>query len=592
VIILSGIFITCENLIESDTTPPVVSIQAPLSGETVNEIVTIQVSTSDNEGIAKVEFYIDDSLHFSDSNEPYEFDWNTAHVLEGSQHSVKVISFDTSDNSTESQPVLVIVDNSSSRPFPVNISSINYTLDELTIIWEKSNSMDFSQYQILHARSANAVRDVIGTANGIIDTFYTFTEFDPTYENWYWISVTDSVGLSSVGSGYMLLETPPAISIIRSIGYHQNMFRVVWTENEENDFHNYSLFESLAADMSAMVEIFSTTNRSATEYSVPAISNNEYRYYQIIVKDNWALESISPTMVGSSYPKITFSSDRDGNQDIFLIDINGNGVINLSNNPGEDSRPVFSADGTKIAFRSERDGNREIYSMDLDGRNQINLTNNGDRDANPEFSPDGLHIVFTSYRDGEKQIYLMDSDGSGQTNISNSSVYNDDPHFSPDGSKILFYRTGDLYMMDVNGNSQQRLSEDSYGGSFSPNGTHIIFSKNDGLFQIDYNGGNQIRLATGAGMSNPFFSPNGLKVIFTSGGSDIYIMNSDGTAQANLTNNSSYDSFPNFSPDGSLITFTSDRDGNGEIYIMNVDGTNQFNLTNHQEYDKFSVFQP
>ena len=61
----------CEEEIEEDTTPPTVSISSPVSGQTVNEIVTITVTTQDNEGISKVEFFIDDSLVLTDIESPY-----------------------------------------------------------------------------------------------------------------------------------------------------------------------------------------------------------------------------------------------------------------------------------------------------------------------------------------------------------------------------------------------------------------------------------------------------------------------------------------------------------------------------------------
>jgi Leucine-rich repeat (LRR) protein len=98
----------CEEEIEEDTTPPTVSISSPVSGQTVNEIITITVTTQDNEGISKVEFFIDDSLVLTDIESPYEYEWNTTHY-DNSEHIVKVISYDNSENSTESEPIFLIV---------------------------------------------------------------------------------------------------------------------------------------------------------------------------------------------------------------------------------------------------------------------------------------------------------------------------------------------------------------------------------------------------------------------------------------------------------------------------------------------------
>ena len=95
---------------EPDTTPPTVSISSHSSGQSVNEIITITVTTHDNEGISKVEFFIDDSLVLTDTESPYQYEWNTTQYEDG-EHIVKVISYDNSDNSTTSQPIMLIINN-------------------------------------------------------------------------------------------------------------------------------------------------------------------------------------------------------------------------------------------------------------------------------------------------------------------------------------------------------------------------------------------------------------------------------------------------------------------------------------------------
>jgi len=82
----------------------------------------------------------------------------------------------------------------------------------------------------------------------------------------------------------------------------------------------------------------------------------------------------------------------------------------------------------KIAFVSDCDGNDEIYIMNIDGSGQTNLTNNQADEWNPFFSPDGNKIVFVSDRDGKMEIYIMNIDGSEQTKLTDE-VYNTNPCF-------------------------------------------------------------------------------------------------------------------------------------------------------------------
>ena len=86
----------------------------------------------------------------------------------------------------------------------------------------------------------------------------------------------------------------------------------------------------------------------------------------------------------------------------------------------------------------------------------------------------------------------------------------------------------------------------------------------------------------------PAWSPDGTKIAFTSdrdGIPKIYVMNADGTNQTRITDNPASDEAPAWSPDGSKIAFTSDRDGNPEIYVMNADGTDQTRLTGFAHID-------
>ncbi len=89
--VLFLIYWGCEE--EQDTIPPTVSISSHSSGQTVNEIITITVTTQDNEGINKVEFFIDDSLVFIDLESPYEINWILPNFKNGSDNMEKAVFF-------------------------------------------------------------------------------------------------------------------------------------------------------------------------------------------------------------------------------------------------------------------------------------------------------------------------------------------------------------------------------------------------------------------------------------------------------------------------------------------------------------------
>jgi Leucine-rich repeat (LRR) protein len=325
--VLFLIYWGCEEEQEEvvDTTPPTVSISSHSSGQTVNEIITITVTTQDNEGISKVEFFIDDSLVLTDTESPYQYEWNTTQYEDNSEHIVKVISYDNSDNSTESQPIMLTVDNSTSTPNGGNITSVTYTLTEMTVEWEESSDGDFKDYKVLYSDTENGDRDNLETFTDKSTTSYTITEFDPLIENWFWVQVTDTLGLSSIGTGMTnQIDSHPTQVEINPIVYENNSFFISWSQNNDVDFQSYSLYESLSQDISGQNEIFNTENNTETSFTVTGVSGNEVwnevRYYQIIVEDFWGLQSTSNIEIGDYYVELWGESYSVGSTTSLILD--------------------------------------------------------------------------------------------------------------------------------------------------------------------------------------------------------------------------------------------------------------------------------
>ncbi len=290
------------------------------------------------------------------------------------------------------------------------------------------------------------------------------------------------------------------------------------------------------------------------------------------VKNNTEKDTVSyKTAKGD---KIVFVSDRDGNPEIYITDINGLNQKKLTDNSVTDSNPCISPDGTKIAFESFRDSGQEtistdIYIMNIDGSGEINLINSPTDDYSPCFSPDGTKIAFSSTRDGNSEIYTMNTDGSNQTRLTDSPRGDFDPCFSPDGSKIAFVseRDGIVHIKKIDNKEIERIYN-----------TEIYIMNIDGSSQtrLTYNDENKCQL--GAPIDeNPFFSPDGEKIALTSHceGGGIYIMDIDGSGQEEFIRITSNDASYCLSPDLSKFAVTvypelGEGEG-GEIFLYNVD---------------------
>jgi Tol biopolymer transport system component len=176
------------------------------------------------------------------------------------------------------------------------------------------------------------------------------------------------------------------------------------------------------------------------------------------------------------------AGDPAGNFDIWVMKQNGKDKRRLTNLGGQATFPDFSPDGTKIAFTAHPAGQTttNIYVVNTDGTDLKRLTTAA-LDQFPAWSPDGSKIVFESTRTGLKQVWVMDADGANQTQLTFDSTPKDQvPDWSPDGSRIAYVaRTaaagGDICVMNADGSDQHPITSgaDMLGTAWSPDGTQI-----------------------------------------------------------------------------------------------------------------------
>jgi Tol biopolymer transport system component len=261
--------------------------------------------------------------------------------------------------------------------------------------------------------------------------------------------------------------------------------------------------------------------------------------------------------------------------------------------PGKDGPIVYSF----IHLNEDTDtGGLRVHGPTLKPRSKP-LTRDVD-DNSPAFSPNGQLIAFESNREAigsASHIYVMKADGSGIRRLTSGAFRDSFPAFSADGKRVVFARTLTaprrihIYSVPLAGGEPTQLStgpEDTEP-VFTPNGKRILFTgkskKANGasdIFSMSPQG-NEVRLVVGGPghQREADVSPNGRIIAFNSE-SNLYTARIDGSHTARITRNrggcfdSSCFHYPSFSPDGTHLAFQRRGRISSDIYVSRVDGSN------------------
>jgi TolB protein len=261
-------------------------------------------------------------------------------------------------------------------------------------------------------------------------------------------------------------------------------------------------------------------------------------------------------------------------------------------------KPLFT---TKICFVSNRDGNDEIYVMDYDGANPTRVTFNKIKDYMPSWSPDQRTIAFTSYRGNGSGLYLRNIyEGTETAVVTKGTSYS--AAFSPDGRKLAFASSMaeegnfDIFVMDLETKKIKRLTYNAAvetAPSWSPTGREIAFTTdrlgqgNPQIYIMDAEGSNVRKASFGGNYHDaPAWAPTGERIAFVSrvdNTFDIYVLNLRTNQISKLTENNCRNESPSWSPDGRHLVFASNLSGSIQIYSIDYDGANLRKLTDRGE---------
>ncbi len=280
----------------------------------------------------------------------------------------------------------------------------------------------------------------------------------------------------------------------------------------------------------------------------------------------------TPTpVVLPDYPaggRIAFQTDRDGNDEIYVMGCDGSQQVNLTNHFADDKEPSW-ASGGRLAFSSNRNvaGGFDIYLLTLNPWGITRLTTHPANDRSPALSPDGGKAAFVSHRDGNAEIYVLDLSSNALVRVTAHSAEDLDPAWSPDGGALAFAsnRHGqfDIYTVKPDGSGLAKSADVSGDGA------------NERWPDLEHYYGDEI-------IAFASDRDKGWEVYFYSEYDGLLAVTRNGKDQT--------DAQPGWSGSSEQMVYHSNRDGDGsyDIFKAYYDGAGAINLTNGTMGNDFS----
>ncbi len=243
--------------------------------------------------------------------------------------------------------------------------------------------------------------------------------------------------------------------------------------------------------------------------------------------------------------------------DIWQIAADGTQMASVVVLPGHQAQFTISPDGDELIYVDRVDGNNDLWRRGFHGKDPVNLTNSRSNEGSPSWSPDGGRVLFSPDRDSEEnEIYVLSLESGDVERLTSNQFYDSEGCWSPDGSKIIFTR-------------------------FFPLSDNLKSKGQGAIFQLDLKTKVEIQLTDLSGYCGGLdYSPDGTKIAFhrsADATSEIWIMNSDGSGQQQITETYIDEYSPVWSPDNNWLVFTAGtgHDGLGtfDLWLMRPDGS-------------------
>ena len=200
----------------------------------------------------------------------------------------------------------------------------------------------------------------------------------------------------------------------------------------------------------------------------------------------------------------------------------------------------------------------DIFMADLNGKIVKQLTSSKGYDAEATLSPDGKKMLYTSTKDGDIDMYVMDLKTGKERKVTNLLGYDGGGWFSPDGKKIIWRASRPKTEAEI-----KEYKELLAQGLVAPTNMEVWVANADG---------SNAKQVSSFGQANwaPAYMPDSKRIIFASNHEykrgfpfNLYTMNEDGTNLTKVSRDKGFDAFPMFSPDGKKIVFCSNRNNGG-----------------------------